>query len=191
MVNKTIVLWLLLLTAWSARAQTTRENQRFKDALILLAGMNYSSVSSVNSANPDGRLGVMGGAAYRHYIGKLGWFIKPGFNFSQEGWLHKRLSYLNMPIQVGFDFTDDFNLNLGLQYGFLTTNLSDPQGIIDRNNFAILLGVEFYPSNALEIGLRFANGVNNIIKKPDAIVIKDARTYAITFYFAFVLGQKE
>ena len=162
-----------------------------QNKISLAAGVNYSSVSSINSSNPDGILGLNAGLAYKYYLNDLGWFIKPGLMYSQEGWQLQRIDYINLPALAGFDFTDDFNFNLGLQYGYLIGGIDDPENIIDRHNFAFLVGFEFYPAPAFDVGLRFANGMKNIIKEPDATVIKDARTYSIQFYFGFNLVKKD
>ncbi len=182
MIKQLLVLLFFIGSGYGLMAQ---------NKLSIAAGVNYSSVSSINSSNPDGVLGLNTGLAYKYYLNDLGWFIKPGLFYSQEGWLHQRLDYINLPALVGFDFTDDFNFNLGLQYGYLIGGLNDPENVIDRNNFAFLVGFEFYPAPAFDVGLRFANGMKNIIKEPDALVIKDARTYSIQFYFAFNLGKKQ
>jgi hypothetical protein len=178
-ITSVIVLQLLLGNALMAQ-----------NTLSLAAGLNYSSVSSINSSNPDGKLGFNAGIAYKRYIGDLGWFVKPGFSYSQEGWLLQRIDYINLPVISGFDFTDDFNFNLGFQYGYLVGGLNDPQNRIDRSNLAFLVGFEFYPTEIFDVGLRFANGIKNIVAKPDEMVIKDARTYSIQFYFGFNLGKK-
>lgn len=162
-----------------------------QNKLSIAAGLNYSSVSSINSSNPDGILGFNAGLAYKHYLNDLGWFIKPGLFYSQEGYQLHRLDYLNLPILAGFDFTDDFNFNLGLQYGYLIGGADNPENVVDRNNFAFIVGFEFYPAPLFDVGLRFANGMKNIIKEPDGSVIKDARTYSIQFYFGFNLVKKE
>lgn len=153
-------------------------------------GLNYSSVSSVNSTNPDGILGLNAGVGYKKYLGDLGWFIKPALFYSQEGWLHQRLNYINLPVIVGFDFAEDFNFDLGVQYGYLIGNLYELEDKADRSNYAFLIGFEFYPTPAFDIGLRFANGLTNIISDPTDLVIKDARTYSIQFYFGFNLYKK-
>jgi hypothetical protein len=181
MTTRLIIGFFLMLSWYSTHAQNN---------LSVAAGLNYSSVSSINSTNPDGKLGLTAGIALKHYMGDLGWFVKPGLFYSQEGWLRQRLDYLNVPIIAGFDFTDDFNFNLGLQYGLLVGGLNDPGDIVSRNNFAFLVGFEFYPTDAFDVGLRFANGVVNIIADPTDIVIKDARTYSIQFYFGFNLNKK-
>ena len=165
-------------------------NLMAQNSFSIAAGLNYSSVSSINSSNPDGKLGFNGGVAYKWYLGNLGWFVKPGLSYSQEGWLLQRIDYLNVPVISGFDFTDDFNFNIGFQYSYLVGGLNDPQGRIDRSNLAFLVGFEFYPAELFDVGLRFANGVKNIVAKPDEMVIKDARTYSIQFYFAFNIGKK-
>lgn len=176
---------VLLTTFILASVVATNAQNKFSIA----AGVNYSSVSSINSANPDGTLGFTGGLAYKIYMNDLGWFIKPGLFYSQEGWQLRRIDYINLPVVAGFDFTDDFNFNLGFQYGYLISGVSDLGEAVERNNLAFLLGFEFYPAEAFDVGLRFANGVKNILAEPvDAI--EDARTYSIQFYFAFNLGKK-
>lgn len=157
--------------------------------ISISAGLNYSSVSSVNSSNPDGRLGFNAGIAYKRYISDLGWFIKPGLIYSQEGWLHQRLDYINLPVLGGFDFTDDFNFNLGLQYGFMAGGSDLPPDRVHRSNFSVIVGFEFYPVETFDVGLRFSKGYKNIINVGD--VIQDARTYTIQFYFGFNIGSKE
>ncbi len=78
--------------------------------------LNYSSVSSKNSINPDGILGLNVGVGYKLYMGDLGWAIIPELNYSQEGFQGQRLNYLNLPVSVGFDFTSSFSLSAGFQY---------------------------------------------------------------------------
>jgi hypothetical protein len=183
--NKLLLLILTLLTSTLA---ATAQNK-----LSIAAGVNYSSVSSINSTNPDGTLGFNGGIAYKLYINDLGWFVKPGLFYSQEGWQLRRLNYINLPAIAGFDFTEDFNFNLGFQYGYLVSGASDLEDTIDKSNLAFLIGFEFYPADAFDVGLRFANGIKNIIANPDdpdLNGVTDARTYSIQFYFAFNLVKK-
>lgn len=162
-----------------------------QDKFSLGAGVNYSSVSSINSANPDGIIGLNVIAAYKFYMNDLGWFLKPSLSYSQEGWLLQRLDFINVPLVVGFDFTDDFNLNLGFQYGYLIGGLNDLENAIDRNNMAFLIGFEFYPAPKFDVGLRFASGIKNIIKESGgAQPIQDARTYSIQLYFSYNLFVK-
>ena len=179
--NKLLLLILILLTSTLA---TTAQNK-----LSIAAGVNWSSVSSINSVNPDGTLGFNGGLAYKIYLNDLGWFIKPGLFYSQEGWQLRRLDYINVPLVAGFEFTDDFNFNLGFQYGYLVSGASDLGDAVDKSNLAFLIGFEFYPVDAFDVGLRFANGIKNILTEP-VNSIEDARTYSIQFYFAFNLGKK-
>ena len=178
---------LLIIITLSVVFHTYAQSQ---NKLSLAAGVNFSSVSSINSTNPDGALGLNLGAAYKFYMNDLGWFLKPGLFYSQEGWLHQRLNYLNLPTVVGFDFTDDFNFNLGFQYGYLVSGASDLGDAVDKSNLAFLIGFEFYPVDAFDVGLRFANGIKNILTEP-VNSIEDARTFSIQFYFAFNLSKKD
>ncbi|MCB0495641.1 MAG: PorT family protein [Cyclobacteriaceae bacterium] len=145
-------------------------------------GLNYSSVSSTNSINPDGKLGFNTGISYKHYVGDLGWSIKPGIAFSQEGYKNQRLDYLNIPLLVGFDFTTSFSLSIGGQYGFLLGGTNQAREVIYHSNYAFLLTFEFFPTERFVTGLRFSNGLKNIIERPDLIVVQTANTYSVQFY---------
>ncbi len=151
------------------------------------AGLNYSSVSSKNSINPDGIIGLNAGIGYKLYIDDLGWAIMPGLGYSQEGFQDQRLNYLNLPISVGFDFTNSFNLSAGLQYSQLLGGANDAKEVIYGSNFAFLISFEFFPTEKFVTGLRFANGVKNIIKQPDVVVVQTASTYSIQFYIGVTL----
>ncbi len=153
-------------------------------------GLNYSSVSSKNSINPDGILGLNVGFAYKMYLDDLGWAVTPGIDFSQEGFADRRLNYLNLPVSLGFDFTNNFSLSAGLQYSQLLGGPTDVKQVIYSSNFAFLVTFEFFPSEKFVTGLRFANGIKNIIKEPDVIVIENASTYSIQFYVGMVLFNK-
>ena len=180
---RTSIFCLMFLLSLSTMAQ---------NKLSVFAGLNYSSVSSVNSSNPDGTLGLNIGVGYKIYLGDFGWFVKPAVCYSQEGYQYQRLDYLDIPIVVGFDFTDDFNINTGFQYGFLVGGLNDPEDNFKNTNMSYLIGFEFYPTERFEVGLRFASGVKNLIKNPDDFVIKNARTFSLQVYFAYnITGPKK
>ncbi len=151
------------------------------------AGLNYSSVSSKNSINPNGILGINAGLGYKHYLGDFGWALMPELNYSQEGYNNQRLDYLNIPISIGFDFTKTFNLSVGFQYSYLVQGSKVAKQAIYPSNFAFLVTFEFFPTEKFVTGLRFANGVKNIIKDPDVVVVQTALTYSIQFYIGFTL----
>jgi hypothetical protein len=183
--NRYFLFTLLILASFGT---ATAQNK-----FSIAGGFNYSSVSSVNSANPDGILGFNAGLAYKFYTNDLGWFVKPALFYSQEGWLRRRLDFINLPVIIGFDFTEDFNFNVGFQYGYLVGGINGIENTVDRSNLAFLIGFEFYPTEIFDVGLRFANGVKNMIKDPndpDLNGVTDARTYTIQFYFGFNLYKK-
>lgn len=145
-------------------------------------GLNYSSVNSTNSINPDGILGFNAGLSYKHYVGDLGWAIKPGIAYSQEGFKTQRLDYINLPLLVGFDFTNTFSLSIGAQYSLLLGGTNDAKEVISDNNYAFLVTFEFFPTERFVTGLRFSNGLKNIIERPDIVIVKTATTYSVQFY---------
>ena len=160
-----------------------------QNALTGHAGLNYSSVSSKNSINPDGALGLNAGIAYKMHLGDFGWALMPGIDFSQEGFKDQRLDYINIPVSIGFDFTESFNLSTGFQYSQLVGGSNAAKDIIYGSNFAFLVTFEFFPTEKFVTGLRFANGIKNIIKDPD-YVIQSASTYSIQFYIGVTLFRE-
>lgn len=154
-------------------------------------GINYSSINSTNSINPDGVFGFNAGLSYKHYVGDLGWSIKPGIAFSQEGYKNRRLDYINLPLLVGFDFTNTFSLSIGAQYGLLLGGTGDAKEVISNNNYAFLLTFEFFPTERFVTGLRFSNGLKNIISRPDLIVVQTATTYSVQFYIGINLFKAQ
>ena len=158
-----------------------------QNAFSVHGGANYSSVSSQNSINPDGVLGLNVGLGYKYYLGDLGWAMMPELNYSQEGFKTQRLDYINLPISIGFDFTTTFNLSAGFQYSQLISASDATKDIVHPNNFAFLITFEFFPTEKFVTGLRFANGTKNIIKDPDAVIVQSALTYSIQFYIGVTL----
>lgn len=151
------------------------------------AGLNYSNVSSKNSINPDGILGLNAGFAYKFYVDDLGWSLMPGIEYSQEGFKTQRLDYINLPLLVGFDFTTTFSLSTGFQYSQLVGGSNQAREVIYSSNFAFLVTFEFFPTEKFVTGLKFANGIKNIIKQPDIVIVQTASTYSIQFYIGMTL----
>ncbi len=177
----TIVLALLLLFASKNMAQNSFSGH---------AGLNYSNVSSKNSINPDAILGLNAGFTYKLYLDDLGWAVMSGLDYSQEGFAGQRLNYINLPISVGFDFTSSFSLSAGFQYSQLVGGAKEVTQVTYSSNFAFLITFEFFPTEKFVTGLRFANGVKNIIKAPDVLVIENASTYSIQFYVGVILFKR-
>jgi len=173
------LIFLVLITPFSKAQNVIRGH----------AGLNYSNVSSKNSINPDGILGLNAGFSYKLHVGDLGWAIITGLDYSQEGFKNQRLGYVNIPLSVGFDFTETFNLSTGFQYSQLVGGSNAANEIVYGSNFAFLVTFEFFPTEKFVTGLRFANGIKNIIKDPD-YRIQTASTYSIQFYIGATLFKK-
>ncbi len=181
---KLYIIIVTLLLALSSFGQSTNKWNAH-------AGLNYSSVSSKNSINPDGILGLNAGIGYKLYLDELGWALMPEVNYSQEGYYSQRLHYLHVPLSVGFDFTDNFNLSVGFQYSQLVGASNEATAVFASNNLAFLLSFEFFPTQRFVTGLRFSNGIKNIIEQPDLVVVQSASTYAIQFYVGVTLFKKK
>ena len=114
-----IVTIILLVTISTANAQY---KVGFK------AAFNYSSFRG----NPNIKAGYQLGIAGKKYIGDLGWFFQPEVNYSLEGPENQRVEFINVPLIFGFDFSENFNLHLGYQSGFLIGTRDN--GSIDYNH---------------------------------------------------------
>lgn len=163
---------------------------RAQNRMTAHAGLNYSSVTSKNSINPDGIFGLNAGVAAKIYWDELGWSVMPEVNFSQEGYKNQRLDYINIPVSVGFDFTPTFSLSAGIQYSFLVGGANDARTFISNDNYAFLVTFEFFPTDRFVTGLRFSNGLKNIIDRPDLIIVQAANTYSVQFYVGINLFKK-
>jgi hypothetical protein len=157
---------MLLVTISTANAQN---KVGFKTAF------NYSSFRG----NPNLKAGYQLGIAGKKYIGDLGWFFQPEVNYSLEGPENQRVEFINVPLIFGFDFSDNFNLHLGYQSGFLIGTRDN--GSIDYKTYnpVINFGLEFYPSNRSVFGARYDYGISDIDKSDFSAITFNFEVYLI------------
>jgi len=143
-------------------------------------GMNYSGFRRT----PDLKFGYQIGVVGKRYLGDLGWFVQPEINYSREGNLNQPLEFINVPIILGFDFSDNFNLNLGFQAGILV-GTQGIEGYEYKNvNTVINLGLEFYSFKKTTIGFRFDYGLSDFEESTGISI-----TYTFEVYFIARLRQ--
>ena len=142
---------LLLILPVSANAQ---------NKYGLKGAFNYSSFRKNFNLKAGYQIGVVG----KKYLGDLGWFFQPEINYSLEGAENKRLEFINVPLILGFDFSENFNLHVGYQSGFLIGTRGGDTQNYQVYNPAINVGLEFYPTSKSVFGARYDYGISDIDK---------------------------
>ena len=139
------------------------------------AAFNYASFRG----NPNLKAGYQFGVAGKKYLGDLGWFFQPEINYSLEGAENQRLEFINVPLILGFDFSDNFNLHLGYQSGFLIGTRGNDSFDYKTYNPVINVGLEFYPFDKSVFGARYDYGISDIDKSDFRAVTFNFEVYLI------------
>ena len=143
-------------------------------------GLNYSGFRRT----PDLKFGYQVGVVGKRYLGDLGWFVQPEINYSREGNLNQPLEFINVPIILGFDLSDNFNLNIGFQAGFLVGTQGSEGHDYKNVNTVMNLGMEFYSFKKTTIGFRFDYGLTDFEESTGTSI-----TYTFEVYFIAWLRQ--
>jgi len=141
-------------------------------------GMNFSGYRRT----PDTKFGYQVGITSKKYISDLGWFIQPEVFYSREGNINQPLEFINVPIIVGFDFSDNFNVHTGLQAGFLIGTQNDLDNNYKSVNTVMNFGFEFYTFKKTSIGFRFDYGLNDFEKETGTSVTYTFAVYLIGWF---------
>lgn len=152
---KKILVGIIVICAMAS--VDTRAQVQF--SLGIKGGVNFSSinVSDVN-ATWDGRTGFHGGAFALFKI--TAFAVQPELIFSQQGStvkfstqdLDANFSYLNVPVIAKFYLPAGLNLQLGPQFGFLTSAESDYNPITNTPQDGTDLK-EFYKNSDVSLGM--------------------------------------
>ena len=140
-------------------------------------GMNFSGFRRT----PETKFSYQAGVAGKKYIGSLGWFLQPEVFYSREGNLNQPLEFINVPIIVGFDFGDSFNVHTGLQAGFLVGTQGDLDNDYHNVNVVMNFGFEFYTFKKTSIGFRFDYGLYDFEKETGTSVTYTFEVYLIAW----------
>lgn len=148
---------LMVLLASVLLANQVKAQAQF--SLGIKAGANFSSINvSDPAATWDSKTGFHGGAFA--LIKVTAFAIQPELIFSQQGSkvkingqdLDANFSYLNVPVIAKFYLPLGLNLQLGPQFGFLTTAESDYNPVTNVPQSGTDLK-EFYKNSDLSIGM--------------------------------------
>lgn len=161
-----IITFILLMSNSSANGQ-------YKFGIK--TAFNYSSFRG----NANLKAGYQFGIAGKKYIGDLGWFFQPEVNYSLEGAENQRVEFINVPLIFGFDFSENFNLHVGYQSGFLIGTRENDSFEYQTYNPVINFGLEFYPSNRSVFGARYDYGLSDIDKSNFSAITFNFEVYLI------------
>lgn len=127
-------------------------------SLGIKGGVNFASVNVTNAqATWDGKTGFHGGAFALFKV--TAFAVQPELIFSQQGStvtlntqdLNANFSYLNVPIMAKFYLPLGLNLQLGPQFGFLTSAESDYNPITNTPTSTDL--TEYYKNSDFSVGM--------------------------------------
>lgn len=192
----------LTVFAWQAQAQV-------EVSLGVKGGANFASVNvSDAQATWDNKTGFHGGAFGLIKITKIG--IQPELIFSQQGSkvrfnsqdFNANFSYLNVPVLLKLYLAAGLNLQLGPQFGFLTSAESDynpvtntPQNGTDLKSFyknsdlSVAMGVGWDLPLGITLDARYNLGVKEIQDSPSMQAAKNQVFQLSVGYKLIKLGK--
>lgn len=181
-------------------------------ALGLKGGLNLSKFDiSQGASNIDNRTGFHGGAFALFKLTKIG--IQPEILFSKQGSNYKinttnyeaNFDYINVPIMLKLYLAAGLNLQLGPQFGFLSTSelvntvtgVKDPQSAKNlfnkKSDVAVSIGAGWDLPFGLTLDARYNIGLADVQLKPtlsaDAINFKSKVIQISLGYKLIKLGK--
>lgn len=192
----------LTVFAWQAQAQV-------EVSLGVKGGANFASVNvSDAQATWDNKTGFHGGAFGLIKITKIG--IQPELIFSQQGSkvtfnsqdFNANFSYLNVPILLKLYLAAGLNLQLGPQFGFLTSaesdynpvtntpqNGTDLKGFYKNSDLSVAMGVGWDLPLGITLDARYNLGVKEIQDSPSMEAAKNQVFQLSVGYKLIKLGK--
>ncbi len=138
-----------------------------------------------------GAIGYLGGIMLKKNMGELGWFIQPELQYVYLGDGNQKLSFVKIPITIGFDVSDDVNIHIGYQPGWLVGASNDAKDSYKTLNHEISLGMDFMAGNKVLLGLRVNYGLTNLVEDPVVVKNYEVTTFTVDMYMAFLLFDSE
>lgn len=138
-----------------------------------------------------GTLGYLAGIMVKKNMGELGWFFQPEFQYVYLGDGDQKLSFVKIPLIIGFDVSDDVNIHIGYQPGWLVGASNDAKDSYKSMNHEISLGMDFMAGNKVLLGLRVNYGLTNLVEDPKEVKNYEVTTFTVDIYMAFLLFDSE
>jgi hypothetical protein len=165
----------------------------------LKAGLNFTDVTNVSSVNNQSSSGFNAGVFYTTpYTKVLGSktelvFSRQGYNYATSTVTGKvNLDYIMLPTYMCINITKYFQIQLGMQFGYLmnanadSTNknntgmsgsLNSAVNFYNRFSYSLGGGVEVHPFKGTLVGARINVSLTNLYKMPDATTINESPSF--------------
>jgi len=158
----------------------------------LKGGAVLSSLRRDASLNMNGgSIGYLGGIMVKKNMGELGWFIQPELQYAYIGDRDQKFSFIKIPVMIGFDVSDDVNIHVGYQPGWMIGATNDAKNSYKNMNHEISLGMDFMAGNKVLLGLRVNYGLTNLVDDPMEVKNFEVKTFTVDLYMAFLLFDSE
>ena len=151
-------------------------------------GVILSSLVRDNSINSrEGTVGYLVGAIAKYNAGELGWFFQSGVNYTLEGDVDQSLNFVKIPLTIGFDASDDVNINVTYNLAWQVGNDNNVQDFY--NEFANILGVGFevYLSDKMALGTKLNYGLSNLVSDPSGAKNYYVKPFTLDLYLTYFL----
>jgi hypothetical protein len=156
------------------------------------AGVVLSTLKRDGNININGgTVGFMGGLMFKRNMGELGWFVQPELQYAYFGDGEQKLSFFKIPLVLGLDFSDDVNVHLAYQPGFLVGGDNDAKENFKHVNHEISLGMDFIAGQKVLLGLRINYGLTNLVENPAEVKNYDVNTFTVDLYIGFIVFNSE
>jgi hypothetical protein len=152
-------------------------------------GLNFTDVTSVSSVNNQSSSGFNAGVFYASpYTKVLGSktelvFSRQGYNYETNSVTGKvNLDYIMLPTYMCINITKYFQIQLGMQFGYLLNAMADSankngtgsasslnsiMSFYNRFSYSLGGGVEVHPYKGILAGVRLNISLTNLYKMPD------------------------
>lgn len=146
--------------------------------------------SLVRDSNLNSRAGTVGyllGATAKYNVGELGWFFQSGVNYTLEGDADQNLNFVKLPLTIGFDASDDVNINVTYNLAWQVGNDNNVQDFY--HDFANILGMGFevYVSDKFAFGTKLNYGLSNLVKDPAGAKNFNVKPFTLDLYLTYFL----
>ena len=151
----------------------------------LKAGPTITSISSESRLGSNLKIGWHFGAMAKKYVGDIGYFIQGDVLYSIEGNSNYELQYVKIPMTLGFDFSDNFNMHIGYQPSFMTSGADNFKDF----NSVIHFGMEFYTLEQWYITMRFNYGLTDIVQDTTDLLFRTGHSITIELSVCFIINK--
>ena len=151
-------------------------------------GVVLSSLIRDNNINARaGTVGYLLGATAKYNVGELGWFFQSGVNYTLEGDNDQNLNFVKIPLTIGFDASDDVNINVTYNLAWQVGNDNNVQDFYNDYANMLGLGFEVYLSDKFAFGSKLNYGLSNLVSDPAGAKNYNVKPFTLDLYVTYFL----